>query len=324
MRRREFITLIGGAASWPLAARAEHPLPVIGFLRNTSAGASANLVAAFRLGLNEVGYTEGQNVAIDFRWSDGRDDQLPILAAALVRRPVTVLVAANITSLVAAKAATETIPIVFVTGDDPVELGFVGSLNRPASNITGISFYSGTLGAKQVELLHELVPNATTVGMLVNPNNPAAETQIKAAQSAARALNLEIAAAHARDENEFENAFAILTKQRVATLLMGGDALFNSQRVRLAALAAQHALPTIHFVREFVTAGGLMVYGASIPDAYRQVGAYAGRLLKGGKPSDLPVMLPTKFELSINLRTAKALGLTVPPTLLARADEVIE
>ena len=324
MRRREFITLIGGAAAWPLAATAQQTLPVVGFLRNTSAGASANLVAAFRLGLHEVGYTEGQNVAIDFRWSDGRDDQLAMLATALVQRPVAVLVAANITSLVAAKAATETIPIVFVTGDDPVELGFVGSLNRPGRNITGVSFYSGTLGAKQVELLHEVVPNATAFGILVNPNNPAIETQIKAAQSAARTLNLKIAAANARHENEFEMAFASLTQQRIAALLIGGDALFNSQRVRLAALAAQHALPTIHFAREFVTAGGLMVYGASIPDAYRQVGMYAGRLLMGAKPSDLPVMLPTKFELSINLKTAKALGLEIPPTLLARADEVIE
>jgi putative tryptophan/tyrosine transport system substrate-binding protein len=323
MRRREFITLVGGAAAaWPLAARAQQP--VIGFLRNTSADASANLVAAFRQSLSEVGYAEGQNLAIEYRWSDGRDERLPTLAAELVRRPVAVFVAANNTALVAAKAATETIPIVFVTGDDPVQLGFVTSLSRPAGNITGVSFYSGTLGAKQVEFLHEIVPRVTAIGMLVNPGNPAADEQINVVQVASRALGLQIYVAKSRSESDFDPAFALLTQQQVGALLIGGDALFNSQGARLAAFTALHALPAIHFAREYVAAGGLMSYGSSVRDAYRQVGVYVGRLLRGAKPADLPVMLPTKFELAINLKTAKALGLTIAPTLLDRADEVIE
>jgi putative ABC transport system substrate-binding protein len=326
MKRREFISLLGGAAvAWPLAARGQQPaMPVVGFLRNTSALDSANLVMSFRQGLREVGYTEGQNFTIEFRWSDGQDDQLPKLAAELVRHPVAVLIAANLTALVAAKSATATIPVVFVTGDDPIQLGFVDSFNRPAGNITGVSFYSGTLGAKQVELLHELVPNATAIGMLVNPNNPAAETQIKVAQSAARALGLKIEPVHARNHSDFDAAFETFAQQRIPALLIGGDALFNSQRDRLAALAAHHRLAALHFAREYLSAGGLIVYGASITDAYRQVGVYAGRLLGGAKPAELPVMLPTKFELAINLRTAKALGLEIPPKLLALADEVIE
>jgi ABC-type uncharacterized transport system substrate-binding protein len=325
MRRREFITLVGGAAAWSLAARAQQPpMPVIGFLRNTSADTSANLVAVFRQSLSEVGYVEGQNLAIEYRWSEGRDDLLPLLAAELVRHPVAVFVAANSTALVAAKAATETIPIVFVTGDDPVQLGFVTSLSRPVGNITGVSFYSGTLGAKQVEFLHEIVPKVTAIGMLINPNNPAANEQIKVAQVASLALGLQIYVAKSRSESDFDAAFALLTQQQVGALLIGGDALFNSQRARLAALAARHALPAIHFAREYVAAGGLMSYGSSVRDAYRQAGVYAGRLLRGAKPADLPVVLPTKFELAINLRTAKALGLTVAPSVLARVDEVIE
>jgi len=326
MNRREFIALVSSAAAWPLTVHAQQPgMAVVGFLRNTSAATSTHLVTAFRQGLGEVGYVEGQNLQIEFRWSEGRDDELRELALNLVRRPVAVFVAANLTSLVAAKAATDTIPIVFVTGDDPIQLGFVASFNRPAENVTGISFYSGTLGAKQVELLHEIVPKATTIGMVVNPNNPAAETQINVAEGAARALGLKIAIAKTRNELDFDPAFANLIQQHLAAaLLIGGDALFNAQRTRLAALAAQHRLPAIHFAREFVTAGGLMVYGASIVDAYRQVGVYVGRLLKGAKPSELPVMLPTKFDLAINLKAAKALGLEIPATLLARADEVIE
>jgi putative ABC transport system substrate-binding protein len=327
VKRRKFITLLGGAAAaWPFAARAQQQAtPVVGFLRNTSAANSAHLVTAFRQGLGEVGYLEGQNLHVEFRWSEGRENELRELALDLVRRPVAVIVAANLTSLVAAKAATDTIPIVFVTGDDPIQLGFVASFNRPAENVTGVSFYSGTLGAKQIELLHEIVPNATTIGMIVNPNNPAAETQINVAEGAARALGLKIAVAKTRSEQDFDPALADIIQQHVAgALLIGGDALFNAQQNRLAALAAQHKLPAIHFAREFVTAGGLMVYGASIVDAYRQVGVYVGRLLKGAKPTELPVMLPTKFELAINLKAAKALGLEIPPTLLALADEVIE
>jgi ABC-type uncharacterized transport system substrate-binding protein len=326
MRRREFITLLGGAAAaWPITARAQQAAkPVIGFLRNTSADTSANLVVAFRRGLSEVGYVEGQNLAIEYRWSEGRDESLPTLAAELVRHPVAVFVAANNTALVAAKAATETIPIVFVTGDDPVQLGFVTSLSRPAGNITGVSFYSGTLGAKQVEFLHEIVPRVTAIGMLVNPSNPAADEQINVVQVASRALGLQIYVAKSRSGSDFDPAFAFLTQQQVGALLIGGDALFNSQGARLAALAALHALPAIHFAREYVGAGGLMSYGSSVRDAYRQVGVYAGRLLGGAKPTDLPVMLPTKFELAINLKTAKTLGLAVPSALLARTDEVIE
>ncbi|MFZ0101450.1 MAG: ABC transporter substrate-binding protein [Pseudolabrys sp.] len=325
MQRRNFIALLGGAAAaWPFTASAQSAKPVIGFLRNTSADTSANYVAAFRQGLNEVGYVEGQNLAIEYRWSEGRDERLPTLAAELVRRPVAVFVAANNTALVAAKAATETIPIVFVTGDDPVQLGFVTSLSRPAGNITGVSFYSGTLGAKQVEFLHEIVPKVTAIGILINPNNPAADEQIKVAQVAARSLGLQFYVAKSRSENDFEPAFAFLTQQQVGALVIGGDALFNSQHARLAALAARHALPTIHFAREIVAAGGLMSYGTNVRDAYRQAGVYVGRLLRGAKPADLPVMLPTKFELAINLKTAKALGLTIAPTLLDRVDEVIE
>jgi putative ABC transport system substrate-binding protein len=326
MQRRQFIALLGGAAAaWPITARAQQAAkPVIGFLRNTSADTSASLVVAFRQGLSEVGYVEGQNLAIEYRWSEGRDERLPTLAVELVRRPVAVFVAANNTALVAAKAATETIPIVFVTGDDPVQLGFVTSLSRPAGNITGVSFYSGTLGAKQVEFLHEIVPKVTAIGILINPNNPAADEQIKVAQVAARALGLQIYVAKSRSESDFDPAFAFLAQQQVGALVIGGDALFNSQHARLAALAAPHALPTIHFARDFVAAGGLMSYGTNVRDAYRQAGVYVGRLLRGAKPADLPVMLPTKFELTINLKTAKTLGLTIAPTLLDRVDEVIE
>ncbi len=325
MRRREFITLVGGAAAWPLAARAQQPaVPVIGFLRNTSAANSANLVSAFREGLSEVGYVEGQNLAIEFRWSEGHEDELPALAADLIRRPVAVFVAANLTALVAAKAATRTIPIVFVTGDDPIQLGFVASLNRPAENVTGVTFYSGTLQAKQLELLQQLVPKATLIGMLVNPNNPAADRQITAAQDAARLLGRQLQVAKVRSETDLDQIFAAFTLQRISAVLIGGDALFNSQHKRLAQLAVRHAVPTIHFAPEYVKAGGLISYGASITDAYRQVGVYAGRLVKGAKPGELPIILPTKFELVINLKTANALGLTIPPTLLALADEVIE
>ena len=271
-------------------------MPVVGFLRNTSARDSANLVAAFREGLKQVGYIEGQDLVIEFRWSEGRDDQLPLLASDLIRRSVSVFVAGNLTALIAARAVTSSTPIVFVTGDDPIQLGFVASFNRPADNITGISFYSGTLGAKQLELLHEIVPKAKRIGMLVNPNNPAAEGQVAVAQAAASALGQELHVANAREASDLDKAFTTFVEQKVAAILIGG---FNAQRVRLAVLAARYASPTIHFLREYVAAGGLMSYGGNVTDAYRQVGIYTGRLLKGAKPTELPIMLPTKFDLAI-------------------------
>jgi putative ABC transport system substrate-binding protein len=326
MQRREFITFLGGAAAaWPLAARAQQPaMPVIGFIRSTSAGASAVLVAALRQGLKEADYVEGQNLAIEYRWAEDQNDRIPALVADLVRRPIAVLIAGNNAVMVAAKAMALTIPIVFATGDDPVKLGFVASLGRPTDNITGVTFYSGVLVAKQLELLREMLPRAAVVGFLVNPTSPAAEIQIRDAQAAARALAQQIHIANASSESDFDTAFANFAQQRVDAVIFGGDAFFTGQRNRLVALAGHHALPTVYVVREFAAAGGLMSYGASITDAYRQVGNYAGRILKGTKPADLPVMLPTKFELVINLKTAKTLGLDVPWFLQQRADEVIE
>ena len=326
MKRRDFITLLGGAAAaWPLVARAQQTaMPVVGFVRSTSAGESANLVAALHHGLQEGGYIEGQNLTIEYLWAEGLNDRVPALVDDLVRRQVAVLIAANNVVIAAAKGATSNIPIVFAGGDDPVKLGFVASLARPGGNVTGISFYSGVLGAKALELLRELVPKATVIGMLVNPNSPAAEAQISNAQVAARALGRQIQVVHARSEGDFDAAFAKLVQERADALLIAGDALFTGQRVRLVGLAAHHALPAVYVISEFVAAGGLMSYGASITDAYRQVGVYVARILKGAKPADLPVMLPTKFELVINLKTAKALGLDVPWFLQQRADEVIE
>jgi putative ABC transport system substrate-binding protein len=327
IERRKFLATLGGAAVvWPLAARAQQPpLPVIGFLRSTTARDSAALLAALRQGLQETGYTEGQNVAIEYRWADGQNDRLPTLAADLVSRRVGVLIGANLAAMVAAKAATTTIPIVFVTGDDPVKLGFVTSLNRPEGNVTGISFYSGNLGAKRLELLHEVLPKATVIGMLVNPTGPGTEAQISEARTAASALGQQIHVVNVSSEHDLDTAFKTLVQHRADAVLIGGDALFTTGlRDQLAALAARHALPAIHYMREFVAAGGLMSYGGSITDAYRQVGIYASRILKGATPADLPVMLPTKFELVINLKTARALGLELPWFLQQRADEVIE
>jgi putative ABC transport system substrate-binding protein len=326
MRRREFLGVLGGAvAARPFMARAQQPtMPVIGFIRSTSAGDSADLVAALRQGLKEVGYVEGQNIAIEYRWAAGRNDRIPELVADLVRRPVAVLIAANNAVMVAAKATAATIPIVFATGDDPVKLGFVASLSRPTGNITGVTFYSGVLVAKQLELLREMLPRVAVIGILVNPTSPAAETQIRDAQAAAHALALQIHIANASSEREFDAAFANFVQKRVDGVIFGGDALFTGQRERLVALATHHALPTVYVVREFAAAGGLMSYGASIADAFRQIGVYTGRILKGAKPAELPVMLPTKFELVINLKTAKTLGLEVPWFLQQRADELIE
>jgi putative ABC transport system substrate-binding protein len=326
MRRREFITLLGGVAvAWPLAARAQQPaMPLVGFLRDSSPDASAAILGALRQGMKEADFVEAQNVAIEYRWSEGQYDQLPKLAAELVRRQVAVIVAAGIDAAIAAKAATTTIPIIFVIGDDPVQMSIVASLNRPGGNVSGVTFYSGVLGAKGVEFLHELVPTATAIGLLVNPNSPAAEAQVREAQAATRVLGQSLHIVNARNERDIDTGFAMLEQRRVGALLISGNAEFAGQRDRLVALAARHRLPTMYPLDVFVAAGGLMSYGASITDAYRQVGVYTGRILKGAKPSDLPVMLPTKYEFVINLKTAKTLGLDIPAKLLALADRVIE
>jgi ABC-type uncharacterized transport system substrate-binding protein len=326
MKRREFIMFLGGAALWPLATHGQQQaVPVIGFLSSRSPGESAYHVGAFRQGLKEVGYVEGQNVVIEYRWAEGRYDRLSMLASELVARQVTVIAATggNVSGL-AAKAATRSIPIVFIVGDDPVKLGLVNSLNHPASNATGMSVFTTELGSKHLELLHELVPKASVIGLLVNPDYEGSAPEVMALQEAAKAVRGQIVLLNASSENDIDAVFATLAQQPVHALLVGADALFVSRRDQLVALAARHSIPAIYDLREYVTAGGLMSYGTSLSDAYRRVGAYAGMILKGAKPDDLPVVQPVKFELLINLKTARALGLTVPPSLLARADEVIE
>jgi putative tryptophan/tyrosine transport system substrate-binding protein len=325
MKRREFMALLGGAAAVaPLAARAQQAsTPVIGFLRTTSAAEATELVAAFRQGLNDTGYIEGQNVAIEFRWAEGQNDRFPALVADLIRRPVAVIVG-DAFPMLAAKAATTSIPIVFAAGGDPVAQGLVSSLNRPGGHVTGVHFFTGVLGAKRLELLRQLLPKAKTIAMLVYPNTPNTEAERRDVEAAAEAIGQQLIVLGASSDHEIDAAFATLIQRGADALLAGSGPFMTAQRKRLVALAARHALPACYHVREVVTDGGLMSYGASIADSYRQVGIYAGRILKGEKPGDLPVMRSTKFELVINLRTARTLGLDIPPNLLATADEVIE
>jgi len=318
VRRRDFITLIGGAAAatWPLAVHGQPAKPVIGFLRNTTPEESAYLLDALRKGLNEAGYVEGQNLAIEYRWGGGHQDRLRDLADDLIRHDVSLIIGGGDVAIIAARAATATLPIVFVTGDDPVKLGYVVALNKPGGTATGVTFLSNTLKTKQLELLHELVPNASMIGMLVNSKIPAGKDHIREQQAAARTLGLSLQIVEAGSERDLAAAFASLAANRAGALYIDGDPL--------AALATQHAMPTVYDLREFAEAGGLMSYGASTTDAYRQAGIYVGRILKGEKPADLPVVQPTKFELVINLKTAKVLGLKVPTSMQLLADAVIE
>jgi putative tryptophan/tyrosine transport system substrate-binding protein len=324
VKRRDFITLVGGAVAWPLAAQAQRPaVPVIGFLQSGSPDATAHTRAAFLGGLREAGYVEGQNIDIVYRYADGQYERLPALAADLIRNNVTAIFAGGPPAAQAARAATATIPIVF-TSTDPVKSGLVTSLNRPGGNLTGVAFFVLALGAKQFGLLRELVPNAVTIGMLVNPKLPDTAATVADGQAAARAGGLEPQILYASDDSELEAAFADMKQRRIDALVVVSDIFFDSRRDKLAVLAARHAIPAIYPWRDYVMAGGLMSYGTSVTDGYRHAGNYVARILKGAQPSDLPIMQPAKFELVINLQAATALGLSVPLTLQAAADEVIE
>ena len=326
MRRRDFIKAVGSAAAWPLAARAQQPtMPVIGFLSGVSPQSYVHVVAAFRQGLKEAGYVEGQSIVIEYRWAQNEIDRLPALAADLVSRRVAVIATTGTPSAFAARAATTTIPIVFEVGFDPVAVGLVASLSRPGGNLTGVTNLGVEVEAKQLELLHELVPTATTIALLVNPTNRTlADMLSRDMQPAADKLGLKLQVLNASTDRDFDTVFTTLARHRPGALVIGADIFFISRSQQLAALAVRYAIPASFYFREFVVAGGLMSYGGSFTEAHRQVGVYVGRILKGDKPADLPVLRPTKFELVINLKTAKALGLTVPPALLTSADEVIE
>ena len=325
MRRREFITLLGAAATWPASARAEQLTPVIGFLSARSAASGAPMAAAFRRGLRESGYVEGQNLQIEYRWADGHYDRLGALADELVHRKVAAIVAISGTpAALAAKAATTTIPIIFANGGDPLTSGLVSSISRPTGNITGVTFYTAALAGKRMELLRNLVPTAAIMGLLVNLNNPVEVSERNDAEAAAHALGLRLEVLNATSEVEIDAAFSRLLERRIGALVVGTDPLYQGFSQKVVALAAGHAIPAIYFAREFPEIGGLMSYGSRQNDAYYQAGIYVGKILQGANPTDLPVMRPTKFEFVINLKTAKALGLTVAPTLLAQADEVVE
>jgi putative tryptophan/tyrosine transport system substrate-binding protein len=326
LKRREFITLLsGGAAVWPLAARAQQQtIPVIGFLYPTSPDTIADRLRGFRQGLKETGYVGGENVTIEYRWAEGQFDRLPVLAAELARRQVAVIAAGNFASAVAAKAATTTIPIVFAVAEDPVRLGLVASFARPDGNLTGINFFNIEVTAKRLELLRQLVPGLARVAVLVNPTNPVTETTLRGTELAARAMGLQLQIFNASTSGEIDAAFANFVRERPDALFVGGDAFFNSRRFQLVNAAARHGVPATYSAREFAEVGGLMSYGANVADAWLQVGVYVGRILKGAKPAALPVVQSSKFELVINAQTARTLGFTVPPSLLALADEVIE
>src|SRR6516165_1438517 len=327
MRRRELLSLIGSTAvAWPFAARAQQSaLPVIGYMDTASASTTAHLVEAFRRGLSAAGYDEIRNITIEYRWADGDYDKLPSLAADLVRRNVAVIATINTPTILAAKAATKTIPIVFAVGVDPIKFGLVESLNRPAGNLTGLTQLNVEIEAKQVQLLHDLAPSATTIAFLINPSSPAySEAATESAQGAARVLGVRLLVLNASTPSDIETAFVTLAKERVRLLLVSGDSFLFAQRDQLVGLAAQHVVPTLYHRREFTAVGGLMSYGPSLPEAYYVVGDFTGRILNGKKPADIPVHQSTKFELVINVKTARALGLTMPATLLTIADEVIE
>jgi putative tryptophan/tyrosine transport system substrate-binding protein len=326
MRRREFITLLGGAAAaWPLAARAQQPaMPTVGFLRDSTAAGSEFIVNGLRKGLAEAGFVEGRNLAIEYAWTDGQSERLSALAAELVGRRVAIIVSSSLNATHAAKAATSAIPVVFAVNNDPVATKLVASVNRPGGNLTGVAYLTSALGEKRLGLMHEMVPKVADFAVLAHPTYPTSAPFISDVEAAARSLGFRIEVFNASTESEIDTAFAALSARRLGALLMAGHPLFTNRRDRIIALAARYAVPTMYTIREFASAGGLITYGPDLPEVYRLIGGYAGRILRGDKPADLPVLLPTKFEMIINLRTAKALGLDVPDKLLALADEVIE